>query len=79
MDTRKLLKRRSGSDDEEDVDGPKNPKRPTFMVTALTEDVNAAFGKDVEGNLALFNYSLAMMATKTLLICDAWIVDSGCA
>jgi hypothetical protein len=78
--TRKSSKRRSSSDDEGDMDGPKDPKRPTFMATtASAEDVNAAFGKDVKGNLALFNYSLTIMITKTLSICDAWIADSGYA
>jgi hypothetical protein len=79
-DTRKSSKRRSSTDDEDDDAGaPRNPKRPTFMATKTSEgDVNAAFGKDIEGNLALFNYTLTMMATKTS-IHDAWIVDSGCA
>jgi hypothetical protein len=78
---RKSLKRRSTTDDEDDdMSGPKDPKKPTFVATnASGEDVNAAFGKDVEGNLAMFSYTLAMMTTKTLPIRDAWIVDSGCA
>ncbi|RAO71520.1 uncharacterized protein BHQ10_007532 [Talaromyces amestolkiae] len=80
-DTRKSSKKRSSSDDEDDdVGGPRDPKRPTFMATKASEgDVNAAFGKDIEGNLALFNHTLTMMATKTLSIRDAWIVDSRCA
>jgi hypothetical protein len=79
--TRKPLKRRPSTDDEEDdVSGPKDPKRPTFMATKVSgEDVNKAFGKDVEGNFALFDHIPSMMATKTLPIRDAWIVDSGCA
>lgn len=81
IDARKSSKRRSGADDEDDnAGGPRDPKRPTFMATAVSEgDVNAAFGKDVEGNLAQCNRTLTMMATKTLSIHDAWIVDSGCA
>ncbi|CRG92846.1 hypothetical protein PISL3812_09917 [Talaromyces islandicus] len=80
-DTRNSSKRRSSTDDEDDnVGGPKDPKKPTFMATTVSEgDVNAAFGKDIEENLALFDYTLAMMATKTLSIHEAWIVDSGCA
>jgi hypothetical protein len=78
--TRKPLKRRFSTDDEDDVSGPKDPKRPTFMATKVSgEDVNKAFGKDVEGNFALFDHIPSMMATKTLPIRDAWIVDSGCA
>ncbi|XRM42623.1 hypothetical protein ABZX51_005833 [Aspergillus tubingensis] len=78
---RKPLKRRpSTDDDDDDVGGPRDPKKPTFMATKVPgEDVNKAFGKDVEGNFALFDYIPTMMATKTLLIRDAWIVDSGCA
>jgi hypothetical protein len=78
---RKPLKRRPSTDDEDDaVAGPKDPKKPTFMATQVSEeDVNKAFGKDVEGNLALFDQIPSMMATKTLPIRDAWIVDSGCA
>ena len=34
---------------------------------------------NVEGNFALFDHIPTMMATKTLSIRDAWIVDSGCA
>jgi hypothetical protein len=80
-DTRKLSKRQHSTDDKDDnVGGPKEPKRPTFMATRASEgDVNAAFTKDVEGNLALFNHTLTMIATKTPSIRDAWIVDSGCA
>ncbi|KAJ5829151.1 uncharacterized protein N7525_007404 [Penicillium rubens] len=80
---RKSLKRRPSADDNDDDDnigGPRDPKKPTFMATKVSgEDVNKAFGKDVEGNLALFNHVPTMMATKTLSIRDAWIVDSGCA
>jgi hypothetical protein len=75
------LKRRPSTDDEDDdVASPKDPKKPTFMATKVSgEDVNKAFGKDVEGNFALFDHIPSMMATKTLPIRDAWIVDSGCA
>ncbi|EDN03770.1 hypothetical protein HCAG_01635 [Histoplasma mississippiense (nom. inval.)] len=77
----KSLKRQPTTDDEDDdVGGPKDSKKPTFMAMRVTEeDVNAAFGKDIEGNLAVTGHTLAMMATKTLSIHDAWIVDSGCA
>jgi hypothetical protein len=79
--SRKPLKRRPSTDDEDDhVSGPRDPKKPTFMATKVSgDDVNKAFGKDVEGNFALFDHIPTMMATKTLSICDAWIVDSGCA
>jgi hypothetical protein len=50
-----------------------------MATTVSGEDVNKAFGKDVEGNFALFDYIPTMMATKTLSIRDAWIIDSGCA
>ncbi|KAJ5473962.1 hypothetical protein N7475_003528 [Penicillium sp. IBT 31633x] len=77
---RKPLKRRPSTDDEDDVGGPRDPKKPTFMATKVSgEDVNKAFRKDVEGNFALFDHIPTMMATKTLSIRDAWIVDSGCA
>lgn len=80
-DTRNPSKKRSSTDDEDDNEGgPRDPKRPTFMATMTSEeDVNAAFGKDIEGNLSLFNHTLTMMATKSPSIHDAWIVDSGCA
>ena len=80
-EARKSSRKRPSTDDEDDdAGGPRDPKRPTFMATkASGGDVNAAFGKDVEGNLALFSHTLTMMATKTLPIRDAWIVDSGCA
>uniref|UniRef100_A0A093VNJ9 Copia protein n=1 Tax=Talaromyces marneffei PM1 TaxID=1077442 RepID=A0A093VNJ9_TALMA len=79
--TRNSSKRRSSTDDEDDNEGgPRDPKRPTFMATKVSEeDVNTAFGKNIEGNLALFNHTLTMMATKSPSIHDAWIVDSGCA
>jgi hypothetical protein len=79
--TRKLLKRRPSTNDEEDnMSGPKDLKRPMFMVTKVSrEDVNKAFGKDIEGNFTLFNHIPLIMATKTLPICDAWIIDSRCA
>jgi hypothetical protein len=58
----------------------KDLKRPMFMVTKVSrEDVNKAFRKDVEGNFTLFNHIPLIMATKTLLIYDAWIIDSRCA
>ncbi|OJD10622.1 hypothetical protein AJ78_08417 [Emergomyces pasteurianus Ep9510] len=77
----KSLKRQPTTDDEDDdVSGPKDSKKPTFMTMRATEeDVNAAFEKDIERNLAEFSHTLAMMTTKTLSIHDAWIVDSGCA
>ncbi|KAF4769462.1 hypothetical protein HAV15_008892 [Penicillium sp. str.  len=67
---RKPLKRRPTSDDEDDdVGGPRDPKKPTFMATKVSgEDVNKAFGKDVEGNFALFDHIPTLMATKTLSI-----------
>lgn len=50
------------------------------MATKLSgEDVNEAFGKGVEGNFALLDPIPTIMATKTLSIRDAWIVNSGCA
>lgn len=42
---------------------------------ASEKDVNAAFGNDI----ALFNHTLTMMATKPPSIHDVWIVDIGCA
>ncbi|KAA8645036.1 aminoglycoside phosphotransferase family protein [Aspergillus tanneri] len=52
---RKPLKRRPTTDNEDDdVGGPKDPKKPTFMATEVSGDVNKAFGKDVEGNFAVF-------------------------
>jgi hypothetical protein len=78
---RRQSKRRPSTDDEDDdAGGPKDPKKPTFMVTKVSEkDVNEAFGNDIEENFALFNHVPMMMAIKTLSIRDAWIVDSGCA
>ncbi|KAH7394837.1 hypothetical protein BKA66DRAFT_567224 [Pyrenochaeta sp. MPI-SDFR-AT-0127] len=77
----KPSKRQHTTDDEEDVAcSPEDPKKPTFMVMKATgEDVDAAFGRDVEGNHAILSHTFAMMATKTLPIRDASIVDSGCA
>lgn len=50
------------------------------MATKVSEeDVNKAFGKDVEGNFALLDNIPTIIATKSLSIRDAWIVDSGCA
>ncbi|CAG9955910.1 unnamed protein product [Clonostachys rosea f. rosea IK726] len=68
---RKPLKRQHSTDDEDDnAVGPNNPKKPTFMMIKATgEDVNAAFGKDVEHNCA--THTFAMMATRTLPIRDA--------
>ncbi|KAH8706887.1 hypothetical protein GQ44DRAFT_732082 [Phaeosphaeriaceae sp. PMI808] len=66
--------------DEEDdeASGLKNPKEPTITaMRAAGEDADAAFGKDVEGNMATFAHMFAMMATRTLPIRDAWIGDSG--
>jgi hypothetical protein len=77
----KRSRRQHTTDDEDDdAEGPKDPKKPTFMMMKVTgEDVNAAFGKDAQRNLDIPDHTLAMMATKTLPIRDAWIVDSGCA
>ncbi|KAK7212007.1 hypothetical protein V2G26_019185 [Clonostachys chloroleuca] len=73
---RKLLKRQHSIDDEDDdASGPKDPKKPTFIaIKATGEDVNAAFRENINRT-----HTLAMMATKTLPIRDAWIVDSGSA
>jgi hypothetical protein len=78
---RKPSKRRASTDHEDDdSEGPRDPKRPTFMATqASKQDINAAFEAEVEGNFATFGHIPTMMATKTLSIRDAWIVDSGCA
>lgn len=80
-DFRKPSKRRASTDHEDDdSEGPRDPKRPTFMATQVSkQDINAAFGAEVEGNVATFGHIPSMMATKTLSIRDAWIVDSGCA
>lgn len=77
----KSSKRHHTTDNEDDdANGPKDPKKPTFIaMRVIGEDVNAAFGRDVEDNRATLNPPLTIMATKTLSICDAWIVDSGCA
>ncbi|KAJ5543823.1 hypothetical protein N7513_003404 [Penicillium frequentans] len=76
---RRSLKRQSSTDDEDDASGPQNPKKPTFLAAKISgEDVNQAFGRDVEGNF-LLGHVPTMMVTKTLSIRDAWIVDSGCA
>ena len=77
----KPLKRPArGDDEDEDERGPKNPKKATFMATkACPEDVNVAFARNSEANLAVLEHSLAMMAAKTPSIRDAWIVDTGCA
>jgi hypothetical protein len=77
---RKPLKRRPSSDDEDDdVGGPRDPKKPTFMAIRVSgENVNKAFGKDVEVNFALFDHIPTLMATKALPIRDVWNVDSGC-
>ncbi|OQD61639.1 hypothetical protein PENPOL_c016G04956 [Penicillium polonicum] len=70
---RKPLKRRPSSDNEDDdVGGLRDPKKPTFMATKVSgEDINRAFGKDLEGNFALFEHIPTLMATKTLPIRDA--------
>jgi hypothetical protein len=75
------LKRRPSTDDKEDkVSGPKDPKRPMFMVTKVSgEDVNKVFRKDVKGNFALFDHIPSIIAIKTLPIRDAWIINSRCA
>ncbi|KAJ5481389.1 hypothetical protein N7475_000201 [Penicillium sp. IBT 31633x] len=53
-DLRKPSKRRASTDHEDDdSEGSRDPKRPTFMATqASKQDINAAFGREVEGNLA---------------------------
>jgi hypothetical protein len=81
MGTRKPLKRRPTTNDKDNnMGGPKDPKKPTFMVTKVSgEDINAAFREDVKGNIAIFNHTLAMMAIKTLPIRNAWIINSRCA
>ena len=75
---RKPSKRQYSTDDEDDdAAGPKGPKKPTFMaIRATGEDVNTAFGKDVERTHTARSHTLAMMATRTFPIRDAWIVDS---
>ncbi|KAJ5111782.1 hypothetical protein NUU61_001412 [Penicillium alfredii] len=74
-------KRRASTDHEDDdSEGPRDPKRPTFVATqASKQDINAAFSAEVEGNVATFDFFPSLMATKSLSIRDAWIVDSGCA
>lgn len=78
---RKPTKRRSDpDDDDDDAGGAKNPKRPTFMaINVNSEDINSAFKRNIECKLAMPDHSLAMTATRTLPIRDAWIVDTGCA
>ena len=63
-------KRRTRLDNEdEDKRGPKNPKKATFIVTKVrSKDVNVAFRKPVESNLAMFRHSLTITATRTLPI-----------
>ena len=79
--SRKPWKRRASTDNEDDdVGGPRDPKKPTFMATKVSrEDVNKAFRKDVKGNFAVLDHIPTIMAIKTLSIRDAWIVNSGCA
>lgn len=74
-------KRQHSSDNEDDdAAGPKDPKKPTFVAIKVTgEDVNTAFGKDIERSCTARTHTLAMIATRTLPIRDAWIVDSGSA
>jgi hypothetical protein len=50
-----------------------------MAIKVSGEDVNKAFAKDVKHNLTLFDYIPLMMATKSLSIRDAPIVNSGCA
>ena len=78
---RRPTKRRADPDDEDDdAGGAKNPNKPTFMATNISGgDINSAFRRNVECKLAMFDHSLAMMATRTLPIREAWIVDTGCA
>jgi len=74
-------KRRASTDHEDDdSEGPRDPKRPTFVaIQASKQDINAAFSAEVEGNVATFDFFPSMMVTKSASISDAWIVDSGCA
>lgn len=78
---RNPCKRRASTDHEDDdSEGPRDPKRPTFVATkASKQDINAAFSTEVEGNVATFDFFPSMMVTKSASINDAWIVDSGCA
>jgi hypothetical protein len=78
---RKPSKRHCSTDDEDDhAGGPKDPKKPTFMVMKVTgEEVKAAFERDTESNCTALTHTLAMTSTGTLPIRDAWIIDSGCA
>lgn len=74
--------KRQHSIDEEDDDagGPKDPKKPTFMVMKATgEDVNATFGRTVADSWGTPADTLTMMVTRTIPIRDAWIIDNGCA
>ncbi|OKP10343.1 hypothetical protein PENSUB_4232, partial [Penicillium subrubescens] len=74
------MKRASTDNEDDDSEGPRNPKRPTFMATQVSrQDINEAFGTEVEGNFATLNHIPSLMVTKALSIRDAWIVDSGCA
>lgn len=50
-----------------------------MAMKVTSEDVNTAFGKEIQYSLAMPDHTLAMMATKILPIRDAWIVDSRCA
>ncbi|KAK7177522.1 hypothetical protein PSPO01_16430 [Paraphaeosphaeria sporulosa] len=78
---RNQSKRQPTSDDENDHLGrPHNPNKPTFIAIEGHEGgCHAAFTRDVECNFAALDHTLAMMATRTLPLQDAWIVDSGCA
>lgn len=59
-------------DEDDDTGGLKDPKKPTFMATKVSEkDVNEVFGNDIEGNFALLDYIPIMMAIKTLSTRDA--------
>jgi hypothetical protein len=80
-DSRKPSKKRASTDDEaDDSEGPRNPKRPTFMATQVPrQDINEAFGAEIEGNFTTLDHIPGLMVTKALSIRDAWIVDSGCA
>jgi hypothetical protein len=80
-DSRKLSKKRANTDNEDDdSEGPRDPKRPTFMATRVSrQDINEAFGAEIEGNFATFDHIPCLMVTKAPSIRDAWIVDSGCA
>jgi hypothetical protein len=70
---RNLSKRRASTDHEDDdSEGSRDPKRPTFVATkASKQDINAAFSTEVKGNVATFDFFPSMMVTKSASINDA--------